>query len=271
MAAAENNHEFDVYHLYNVFRKRIGLFVGIVISGIFLSFLVNLSMVDKYRTNIFATSTVLENHESAQLISQLQTIVDKNDVETLSRVMNLPKDTVDQLTNVKAIPSEEEPHNFELQIKTTSSASILPLLQGIRYYVRNTDYANRLKSVQQKSLERIVQDFDRVLKKIDSIDSYMKGAIARKDELPNTLIISNIYSDYSQVRQKLETNRQELELLSIINYYNEPYISDNPTSPKLAMNLIIGFIIALVLATFWIVLLAMIEYFKTHQNQNFTS
>ena len=253
--------------------------VSITLIGLFAGFLYINFEEKSYELSAIATSGISEferiptdkgiylNQRTAiNLINQLDTDINNNDLSLLGKKLNIDKDLLVDLKKIEAVEIMREEQldkkrkiatqKFEIKIFTTSNKIISSIEDGILHYFNNLKYVhdcyNLYKTTIQKEINEINNEVQqlrqiRSLENLASFDNSSINLYSRKK--PNES--SNQIIDLIQLRTLKETN---LALLKPLNFVQSFSLAQKETKKELPIFLLIvtitSFIFSVIVSIF---------------------
>lgn len=238
-----------VRNTYLFFQRNIlGLLLGAV-AGLLLGVVVYFAMPRTFESQLVFTSDILTQSYTGEFQDNISKLVrERNDSLLANRFsLSVPQAATLKLFKIETLSSVVNQDGiqttFGITVRTTQR-SILPDLQaGIINHLRNNEYVKPRVRQREAMYKTLIQKLDAEINSLDSLkDRFVKGKPISATGSGMLLVDpANIYSTLVDLtRQKLEY-QNSLELFYSIQLVDGFTPFKEPVSPKLWLNLLIGF------------------------------
>jgi len=258
------NDEINFYDLWKVIAKRKMLIIGLFIVIVGLTAISSFMMPNIYRGEALLLVNLKSEVISPQEITDLIGIID-----SAKRLRIVPK-SYSNVKNIKLKAIKNSKNKIAVTIDAKKIDDILRALSEVIGYLNNMDI---IKSTVSREKEILIMQSaelsDLIKSSPDLLATYHRlfeaGKLSTMGFNPVDVSkgIINIKANLIGIDQQiLRLNNGGIEIAA------QPYVSDNPVSPKILRNVILAGVISLLLGIFLALLIEYIGNFKNRNNNS---
>jgi hypothetical protein len=242
--------------------------IYLVLAGIFglgLSYLLSKTLQDLYYSNLVLKSNVVQNQEMISYINRLGSLTSENNYPVLGVALNMPGEKAELIHNLSAFwfidlnsdgivdgPDYNSKYmtdtnvtkvvwKFGIRATVTDPSIFSELESGIISYVNSSDYFIRMNEVRLANLEEIIEQTDKEVEKLDSLQKKEYFQLENTTRLKEgQLVFTNdpeitlLHSDLLNLVKDKQRSQTEFEIhsgiISVLEDFIVSQIPENNTS-----------------------------------------
>jgi len=244
--------------LFQVIRKRL-LLLGIsAFLGAGAGILLYSNTTPTYYASMIVTSRLLKNLYCAEMIDNLQLIIDDKSYNLLAKTLKVSKKVAEQIDEIEYNNLYEIEENedtvilglpFKISLFVYDPVVIDTMQTAIINFLENNEYSLKRRKIRKKKFELLEGKFKKEVLELDSLKWLLASAVGQRANASGfnfgePLDPLNVYREVINFYKKqLDYNSQQI-LINNIQVISPFMPREKPDSPKLLLNIIIGGLIA---------------------------
>lgn len=256
----------------SISKHKLMMIISILV-GIGIGFGIHYSQTPKYESDMIIQSNILTEAYSNTLTETLERLIKEENIDLISNKLSLNKDQASSLSGIKVESITEtqttdditENRIFKIHVEITNNGVLNDLQRGLIAFLENNEYVKKRVELTRSRLKNLISKVGTEIKEIDSLKSKISKGLIQQQSGNNNLVIldpTTVYSKALSLYKEEISYQQSLELSNSIQLIEGFVAFQKPASPKLSINLVIGFMLGLFFAIGFIIFNGLRTYLR---------